>query len=351
MRLRVAKIGFHNLRSHQAFEIPAAHPGKERLMISRSVRHNALLLAIFTAGVAVPLAAQSVPRSSAEPASAGDAQWRQDLAAWRTQREATISAPDGWLTLIGLEWLKPGVNTVGSAADCQIRIRTQAPEHIGLLTVSPKSLQILAPAGGFPPDLTIDGAPAREGLLAADDAKPNTISWHGLSMMVLHRGNRYALRIKDADSPTRASFHGLNWYPPDPHFRVSAHWIPYNPPHIEKIPTIIGTTLNLPSPGAAEFTLDGKTLRLEPVIEGGDQTVLFFILRDQTSQSTTYEAARFLHTGLPDHGLTSPGHLELDFNQLENPPCAYTSYATCPLPPQQNRLQVSIPAGEERYPH
>jgi len=118
-----------------------------------------------------------------------------------------------------------------------------------------------------------------------------------------------------------------------------------------KIPTIIGTTLNLPSPGVAEFTLEGKTLRLEPVIEGDNQTVLFFILRDQTSQSTTYEAARFLHTGLPDHGLTSPGHLELDFNQLENPPCAYTSYATCPLPPQQNRLQVSIPAGEERYPH
>jgi uncharacterized protein (DUF1684 family) len=317
-------------------------------MSNRSARHKAVLLAIFVAGVAFPLASQSITASSS---SAGDTQWNKDLAAWRTQREQSLSAPDGWLTLIGLEWLKPGVNTVGSAAECQIRIHAKAPEHIGLLTVSANTLQILAPTGGFPPDLTIDSKPAREGLLAADDAKPNTIAWHGLTMVVLHRGNRYALRIKDADSPTRTGFHGLNWYPPDPHFRVAAHWIPYNPPHTEKIPTVIGTVLSLPSPGVAEFTLDGKTLRLEPVIEGDDQTILFFILRDQTSKTTTYEAARFLHTGLPDHGLTNPGRLELDFNKLENPPCAYTPYATCPLPPEQNRLPVSIPAGEQRYPH
>ena len=317
-------------------------------MSNRSARHKAVLLAIFVASVAFPLASQSVTASSS---SAGDTQWNKDLAAWRTQREQSLSAPDGWLTLIGLEWLKPGVNTVGSASECQIRIHAKAPEHIGLLTVSANTLQILAPTGGFPPDLTIDSKPAREGLLAADDAKPNTIAWHGLTMVVLHRGNRYALRIKDADSPTRTGFHGLNWYPPDPHFRVAAHWIPYNPPHTEKIPTVIGTVLSLPSPGVAEFTLDGKTLRLEPVIEGDDQTTLFFILRDQTSKTTTYEAARFLHTSLPDHGLTNPGRLELDFNKLENPPCAYTPYATCPLPPEQNRLPVSIPAGEQRYPH
>jgi uncharacterized protein (DUF1684 family) len=301
--------------------------------------------------LAAAVSLASLPALTQNALPADTAQWRQDLAAWRTQREAAISAPDGWLTLIGLEWLKPGVNTVGSAADNQIRIRAQVPDHIGLLTVTAKSLQILAPTGGFPPDLAIDGAPAREGLLAADDAKPNTIAWHGLTMVVLHRGTRYALRIKDADSPTRAAFHGLNWYPPDPHYRVAARWIPYNPPHVEKIPTVIGTTLNLPSPGVAEFTLDGKTLRLEPAIEGSDQTVLFFILRDLTSQSTTYEAARFLHTGLPDHGLTNPGILELDFNKLENPPSAYTPYAAGPLPPEQNRLTVPIPAGEERYPH
>jgi hypothetical protein len=126
---------------------------------------------------------------------------------------------------------------------------------------------------------------------------------------------------------------------------------PAGSPTLRPTPTVIGTVLSLPSPGVAEFTLDGKTLRLEPVIEGDDQSILFFILRDQTSQTTTYEAARFLHTGLPDHGLARPGLLELDFNKLENPPCAYTPYATCPLPPEQNRLPIPIPAGEQRYPH
>ena len=311
-------------------------------------RHASPVVLTLLAATLACLSALPVPAQDASP---GDAQGRQDLAAWRAQREHSLAAPDSWLTLIGLEWLKPGVNSVGSATESQIRVPAKAPAHIGLLTVSANTLQLLAPTGGFPPDLTIDGSPAREGLLAADDAKPSTIAWHGLTMVVLHRGNRYALRIKDADSPTRTNFHGLNWYPPDPHFRVAARWIPYNPPHTEKIPTVIGTVLSLPSPGVAEFTLDGKTLRLEPVIEGDDQSILFFILRDQTSQTTTYEAARFLHTGLPDHGLARPGLLELDFNKLENPPCAYTPYATCPLPPDQNRLPVTLEAGEQRYAH
>jgi uncharacterized protein (DUF1684 family) len=215
--------------------------------------------------------------------------------------------------------------------------------------VSGKTVQLLAPNGGFSPELKIDGNPAREGPLTIEGEKPSTITWRGLTMVVLERGGRYALRVKDANSPTRTGFHGLNWYAPEPHFRVTALWIPFNPPHIEKIPTIIGTTLDLPAPGVAEFTLDGKTLRLEPVMEGAN--TLFFILRDETSKTTTYQAARFLHTGLPDHGLTQPGVLVLDFNRLENPPCAYTPYATCPLPPDQNRLPVLLDAGEQRYAH
>jgi hypothetical protein len=142
---------------------------------------------------------------------------------------------------------------------------------------------------------------------------------------------------------------GLKWFRPDPRYRVTARWIPYTPPHIEKIPTVIGTTLELPAPGIAEFTLDGKTLRLEPVIEADEQNQLFFILRDATSKTTTYGSGRFLHTALPDHGLAAPGELALDFNELYNPPCAYTPYATCPLPPDQNRLTVAIEAGEQRY--
>jgi uncharacterized protein (DUF1684 family) len=102
-------------------------------------------------------------------------------------------------------------------------------------------------------------------------------------------------------------------------------------------------------PGVAEFTLDGKAFRLEPILESPDDKDLFFILRDATSRTETYGAGRFLYTDLPDHGLNQPGELWLDFNRAENPPCAYTPFATCPLPPPQNRLQVAIPAGQQRY--
>ena len=319
-------------------------------MTTRVARLTTFALALLTLGAALPLAAQSAPEAQAAPQIEA-AQWQQDLAAWRAQRERELAAPDGWLTLVGLEWLKPGVNSFGSAPDNHVQIRAQAPEHIGLFTVSGKIVQLLAPAGGFPPDLTLDGAPAREGPLTLDGPKPSTIAWHGLTLVVLPRGDRFALRIKDAASPTRTGFHGLNWYAPDPRFRVTARWIPFTPPHIEKIPTVIGATLDLPAPGIAEFTLGGKTLRLEPVIEAGEADKLFFILRDQTSHTTTYGTARFLHAGLPDHGLGQPGQLALDFNRLENPPCAYTPYATCPLPPEQNRLPVALEAGEQRYAH
>ncbi len=295
-------------------------------------------------GQADPPALHPIPATRAD----AEAAWRQQLTAWRTQRERDLAAPDGWLTLVGLDWLKPGFNSFGSAADNPLRVEG-TPAHMGLLTVSGKTVQLLAPAGGFPAGLMLDGKPARERTLSADDMNPSTMSWQSLTMVVLPRGGRYALRVKDANSPARTGFRGLYWYPPDLRYSVAARWIPFDPPHTLRIPTIIGTTLDMPAPGVAEFTLDGKTLRLEPVIENPNDQFLFFILRDATSKSTTYEAARFLRTVFPDHGLNQPGTLVLDFNQLYNPPCAYTPFATCPLPPQQNRLAVAIEAGEERF--
>ncbi len=301
----------------------------------------ALILLSAIAGIAQEVGAPAAPGP--------EGAWRQKIENWRAQREKEIAAPDGWLTLVALEWLQPGVNSFGSAADNKVRVEAGAPDHIGLFTVMGKTVQLLSPAGGFPPDLLLDSKPAREGMLSADDANPSTLSWHGLSLIVLPRGGRYALRVKDADAPARAQFKGLHWYAPDLHFAVEARWIPNNPPRTLKIATVIGTTLDLPAPGVAEFTLNGKTLRLEPVLESPQDKTLFFILRDTTSQSTTYQAGRFLRAAFPDHGLAAAGTLVLDFNQLYNPPCAYTPYATCPLPPDQNRLPVALEAGEQRY--
>jgi hypothetical protein len=278
------------------------------------------------------------------------ASWQPDLLAWRAQRTTKLTAPEGWLSLIALGWLKEGDNSFGSAEDSRVPITGKAPAHIAIVRLEKDALRLLPPAGGFPKDLLVDGQPAREQALLADDAeKPSKLTIGTLTIIVIHRDGEFALRIKDLQAPTRVAFHGLRWYAPDAAYRVHARWIPYNPPKVLDIPTVLGTTTHLPAPGVAEFTLDGQLLRLEPVLETPKSTELFFIMRDATSKTTTYGAGRFLYSELPDHGVGQPGEVWLDFNKLENPPCAFTAYATCPLPPPQNRLSVPIPAGEQRY--
>ena len=210
-------------------------------------------------------------------------------------RARELAGPDGWLTLVGLDWLKPGRNTIGLAADSDIRLKGHAPEHLGVIEVDGHQLRLLAPEGGFPRYLFLNGKAPEEGPLQADDQKPiSLLTTENLSLVVLHRGDRYALRIKDSEAPTRTGFRGLRWYPPEMKYRITARWIPFTPPHTEQIPTVLGTTLDLPAPGLAEFTLDGKTVQLEPVVEDPESKELFFILRDATSHTTTYESGRFL---------------------------------------------------------
>ena len=313
--------------------------------IRRTWELFAFTLAISLAG-SVTLA---TPPAAAQTTTSAESEWRQDLAEWRSRRAKAIDAPDGWLSVVGMEWLKAGINSVGTAADNQIQLHAQAPDHIGMLTVSGKTVQLLAPSGGFPADLTIDGKPAREGPLNTEGAMPSKIAWHGLSLVVLDRAGRYALRIEDNDSPTRKDFKGLNWYAPDPQFSVEASWTPYTPAHTEKLPTVSGSTLELAAPGIAEFTLAGRTLTLMPVLETAGAKTLLFIVSDETGKDSTFAGGRYLHAPFPDHGLDKPGKLILDFNRLENSACAYSTYASCPLPPERNRLPLAIEAGEKRY--
>jgi hypothetical protein len=273
--------------------------------------------------------------------------WQRDLLAWRAKRATNLQAPEGWLSLIALGWLKEGDNSFGSAEDSRVQIAGKGPAHIAFVRLEKGVLHLLPPAEGFPKDLLVDGQPAKQQDLLADDAdKPSKLTIGTLTVIVIHRDDQFALRVKDLQAPTRVGFHGLRWYEPNAAYRVHARWIPYNPPKVLDIPTVLGTTTHLPAPGVAEFNLDGQVFRLEPVLEDPD---LFFILRDATSKTATYGAGRFLYTELPDHGVTQPGEVRLDFNKLVNPPCAFTAYATCPLPPPQNRLSVPIPAGEQRY--
>jgi len=288
--------------------------------------------------------------SNSSPAQ--DPAWQKDLTAWRTAHTADLLKPDGWLSLIGLEWLQPGDNPISSATDNKIHLAAGAPAHLAILQLEGETVTLNPPPGGFPNDLLVAGVPAKPQSLRAE-ANNDKVSPHltigTLNMYVIRREAIFALRIKDSHSPSITGFHGLKWYAPDPVYRVTAKWIPYSPTKTITLVTLVGTNYDQPAPGAAEFTLAGKTFRLEPVIEDPAVAKLFFILRDTTSTTTTYGACRFLYTGFPTNGVDKPGELVLDFNHLENPPCAYTPFSTCPLPPQGNRLPIPLPVGEQRY--
>jgi len=308
-----------------------------------------LVLAISLHGRRHLDAQQVAPRPAAPAAiSPAETAWRQDLDKWRANRAEEIGAPGGWLTIAGMEWLKGGANSVGTSKDNQIQLHVQAPDHICLITVNDKTVELHATLDGFPPDLTVDGEAAKEGPLDTG-ANPSVINWHGVSMSVVDRGGHYALRVKDADSPTRAGFQGLNWYAPDPHLNLQATWVPYATPHTETIPVGAATALVLPVPGTAVFRIGKTKLTLEPVLEHPNDDTLLFILSDDTSKDATYTGGRYLHASFPDHGLDKPGKLTLDFNRLENPACAYTTFASCPEAPEKNHLAVPLEAGEKRF--
>ena len=310
--------------------------------------------------------ANSLAQGQTQDQAQGSA-WKRELALWRVQHASELQKPDGWLALVGLEWLQPGDNSFGSARDNKIHIPGTAPARIGVLHLeggtitlkrpySPAAASSPAPLSsttdGFPAGFLVDGKPAEPQVLATDpDSDKNNprLRIGSLTMYVIRRADRYGLRIKDSRSAALNSFHGLNWFPPNARYRVTARWIPYDPQRSTTLATLIGTHYSQPVPGVAEFTLAGKTYRLEPVIEDPAEAKLFFIIRDTTSTSITYGACRFLYTVFPDNGLAQSGKLVLDFNYLENPPCAYTPYATCPLPPPGNRLPIPIRAGEKRY--
>jgi uncharacterized protein (DUF1684 family) len=291
-----------------------------------------------------------VTMATGDAHTAAPATWKQELLDWRVKHVAELQKPDGWLSLAGLEWLVAGDNSFGGAADNKIRL-AGAPLHLGVLELKDDTVRLVESAGGFPAGLLVAGAPATAQVLRTDadhDKHAVHMTVGTLNMYVIRRADRFALRVKDSNSQALRDFHGLKWYEPDAAYRVTAKWIPYNPVKKMTLLNMTGTSYEAPVPGAAEFQLSGTTYRLEPVLEE-DPPKLFFILRDTTSTSMRYGASRFLYTALPSGGVMQPGELVLDFNHLENPPCAYTPFATCPLPPAGNRLPIALPVGELRY--
>ena len=303
--------------------------------------------AIFALVAALSLGVVAVQAETATAAATGD--YTHEIEQWRAKRTANLTSPTGWLSLIGLEWLQEGANRVGSASDNDIVLKA-GPAHLGVVTLGKDGALHIAlddKAGA-----TIDGKSVREATLIDDmhagEATPTTVAFGNANFYVIERDGRKALRVKDSDAETRKDFLGIDYFPIDPSWRVVADWVPFDPPHKLEIGSVIGTIDKVDVPGKAVFQRNGHTFELLPYQEepGGE---LFFVLADRTSGKETYGAARFLYAALPAGGLAKPGKLVLDFNKAYNPPCAFTPFATCPLAPPENRLDIAVTAGEKKY--
>jgi uncharacterized protein len=249
--------------------------------------------------------------------------------AWQAHRNDGLRKPDSWLTLVGLFWLNAGDNTIGSADTNNFVLpKKSAPEHVGTIHLDGDKITF------HPADSS-----AAPKLLSYDDDKPDVVKAGFVSFFVIKRDDRFAIRAKDSESPTLKSFKGLTFFGINPALHFEAKLIP----DVKKIPilNVLGVTDLEESPGAVEFSYLGETYHLRPIYEG---RTLFFLFKDLTNKNLTYQAGRMLNTPLP-----VDGKVDLDFNRAYNPPCTFTPYATCPLPPKENHLPFAVEAGEKRY--
>lgn len=267
--------------------------------------------------------------------------YRISVDTWHADRVARLAAEDGWLSLIGRDWLHPGENTLGSASGSTVLLpEWAAPAKAGVFLLAGTTVRFRPfPGSG----LLLNGKPATEAVLKSDaDGKPDLLQAGRVRFYVIRRGDRLGIRIKDAETPGRKAFHGVPRYPVDPVWRVEADFVPYATPQTRAIPTVLGTTEPMTAPGLLTFKVGGREVTLEPMVEDPEHPELFLIFRDATSAHGTYAAGRFLYADMPRNG-----KVILDFNRAINPPCAFTIFATCPLPPKQNQLTIGIPAGEK----
>ena len=278
--------------------------------------------------------------------------WKAEFEQWRNRRLTSLLEEDGWLSLIGLEWIEKGSNRIGSSPKNEVVIRSDSVSRwLGVIVVDQ-----MPSAGGESPDhakvrfvpkqgseVWHDGEPVLEPLpLRTDAQEDTTILTSGTAQFhLIERGDRLGVRIKDSRAPALVNFEGLEYYPFDPSWRITGRFVPHD--EMLRIGDVTGFVQEIHSPGTMSFTIDGTEYSLI-ALDGGPGRY-FVIFADQTNGHETYGAGRYLYTDHEDES----GDIVIDFNQSYSPPCVFTDFATCPLPPRQNRLPFPIRAGEKMY--
>ena len=272
-----------------------------------------------------------------------DPAYAAEVEEWRSGRLERLTADDGWLTLTGLYWLEPGESSFGSGEDNTVVLPdASVPGLAGRLVLGPDG--VVTAVAGEGADVKVNDEPLTEATMKTDaDGKPDVVTAGRIQFYIIEREGRLAARVKDPEAPTRIAFTGIEHFPISKSLRVEAHLEAYDEPKEVAVPTVLGQDTMYIAPGLLRFAIDGVECSLEPFLSGPENESYFLIFRDATSAVTTYGAGRFLYAS----AVSEDGSTILDFNLAYNPPCAFTPYATCPLPPPQNWLQVAIEAGEK----
>jgi len=278
--------------------------------------------------------------SEKEPEPKGTPEYIAEIEQWHQKRIERLKDENGWLTLVGLHWLKEGENSFGSDKNNNIVFPENAPQNIGKIILKDSVITLNVNYGV---NVTTEGNRIKEIKLENDlTGNPTVLDVGSLRWYIIKRGERYGIRLRDTEALILKEFKGINLYPINEDWRIEATFDPYDPPKPILIPNILGTTEEDKSPGALSFTKDGTSFKLDAI---ESRNGFFIIFADETSGKETYGAGRFLYTDKPD----SNNKVILDFNIAYNPPCVFTKYATCPLPPKQNYLHLKITAGEKMW--
>lgn len=260
--------------------------------------------------------------------------------AWHEQRIANLKKENGWLNLVGLYWLQPGKNSFGSGSAMQVQFPTGTiTNDAGYFELTGNTVRLHV---NINTAVQINGNEKNDVIIfSADSTRPALCSYGSLRWTIINRDEKIGIRLRDLDSKQQKEFGGIQRFDVDSNFKVTAY--------LEKtlrssiaITNVLGQTNNLQTPGKLNFTLHGVRYSLDALEEGNE---LFIIFGDKTSGTETYPSGRFLYADKPG----ADGTTILDFNKAYNPPCAFTPYATCPLPPPQNILPIAITVGEKNY--
>lgn len=283
----------------------------------------------------------AIPARSQSTNVASLQQYAAELEAWNQARVAYLKSDTGWLNLAGLIWLQPGNNSIGSADTSAILLKGKAiPAYAGSLWLADGKVilkasnpSVFKSQGQYFTEKTIFGP-----------GNTTQVEIANYRFNIIRRDTKIGVRLRDLQHPAIQSFTGIDRFPPDTQFRVTAQLIPAGPLKTIPVTNVLGQTTQQASPGTLLFTLKGRQYSLQSLLEG-DQ--LFLVFGDETNADETYGAGRFLYAAMPD----ASGKVLLDFNKAFNPPCAFTAFATCPLPPKENQLPLAIKAGEKDSGH